>query len=181
MQTWIPNLRSWLSAIFLISVMAALQSASGYLWLIISWLIALLPSLESVLIVLALLSPIAVIAGLHHWLHRALDEFFPQSAIAEVATATGIFPGLISWWEGLYGWLVNYLALLISSAILSLLLPRADLHHLALSESVTDWISLVMQPQPILLAMIALRILIAAMFYHFEFAVRQRLISTGNR
>ncbi|MEH1844787.1 MAG: hypothetical protein V7L25_07215 [Nostoc sp.] len=174
--SWIPTPRFWVNAIALILLMIGLQYAIAYFWSIISILINFLPQSISVkflylLTLLAQLLPIVVVALVHHWLHRFLDSFFPESQLPQTEPTTGVFPGLISWWEGLYGWLVNILSLIIAFGIIMLFLPSPDLLNLFSLFKI--------QAQPLLIVQTIIRVIIAAYLYQFEYLVHQRLIAAG--
>ena len=168
---WLPRPRHWLNALALMLLMAGLQFVSSYLGWLLNWLIGLLPRFGYALVVLAFLAPIGLIAVLHHWLDRGLDRWFPDTQLPELSTTSGFFPSLMSWWEGLYGWMVNYLATLLAAIVLSILFPNPNVDAYS--------ISFLAQLQPILLVPFTVRTVIAAYLYQFESAVKQHLIAVG--
>jgi hypothetical protein len=177
--SWVPLPRAWVNAIALILLITAFQHLSGYLWWLISWLITLFPKFIYLFYLLATFSPILLIAFAHHWLHQLLDQFFPESRLPNTAPVQGIFPGLMSWWEGLYGWLVNHLSQILSWALLSLFLPVST----PASWQFGSWSppSTLSQVHPFLIALILIQVVFAAFFYQFEYAVQRYLIDAGNR
>jgi len=102
---WIPNPNSWMSAILLNLLMGAfvfgikcIQDPLGK-FLRQNFSYRLLLTYQ----VLAILLPILAIAFTHHFLHLLLDRFFPETQTPDTARTEGLFPGILSWWEGLYG------------------------------------------------------------------------------
>jgi hypothetical protein len=173
LPSWIPSPRSWVNAIALILFIIALQYAIAYLWVLVATVIELPPKVMFLLSVIIQLCPILLLAFIHHWLHRVLDTFFPESRLPETETVQGLFPGLMSWWEGLYGWLANHLSELIAFSIVWIFLPFPDgLNLLTLPKN---------EISPLLTMPIFLivRVIFAAYLYQFEYLVHQRLIATG--
>jgi hypothetical protein len=115
--SWIPNPNAWMSAILLIllvrgiAVVIRIVAQYGYSLLEIS------PKLRIFLYFLALLSPILVIAVAHHVLHLFLDRYASGSRSPGMTTTEGLFPTLMSWWEGFYGWMAIALAIVVSFMI----------------------------------------------------------------
>ncbi len=176
--SWIPTPRFWVNAIALILLIIGLQHAIAYLGMIIFMLINLLPRLIFIKLIylfslVAQLSPIILVAFVHHWLHRFLDNFFPESRVTEIESAPGVFPSLLSWWEGLYGWSVNILSAVIAFGILGLFSPSPDLFNL---------LTLFKNEAPPLLTISNLiQVIIAAYLYQFEYLVHQHLIAAARQ
>lgn len=173
---WLPIPRSWFNGLLLILLMTGLQAAIPAIWWLIAFLIQWFPRIGNLLVILVFLVPIPAIAFLHHWLHRGLDQFFPDSRLPEIESTSGLFPGLLSWWEGLYGWVSNYLSLLIATALLSLISPLPNLVELNFA------VMLQAQPLPIVVWQIlplAVRLIIAAYFYQFEYVIQRHLMAIG--
>lgn len=61
-----------------------------------------------------ILSPIIVTAFIHHYFHLLLNRFLPKIQAPEVMGVKGTFPTLVSWWEGLYSWLVMVMSFLMT-------------------------------------------------------------------
>jgi hypothetical protein len=170
LPVWLPNLGSWLSALFLTGLMWISSSLTGHLWRWVSWLINLSPKIGYLAAALLLLSPIALIALAHHGLHRYLDQFYPDSRSPEVGPATGFLPGLMSWWEGLYGWWVSILASSAATFIIGIIFTPFSVSSdlwLWLLQSWHSWATTIA------------RIMIAALLYQFEYSVRRHLITTN--
>ncbi len=177
---WIPFLRSWVNAIALILLMASLHHIPAYLWWIISWLITTFPKLIYVFYVLITFSPILLIALLHHWLHQLLDQFFPESRLSNTAPVEGAFPGLVSWREGLYGWLVNQLSATLSWAILGIFLPMSN-NTAVLQFSPWSLSNFLTQIPSLSIATLIIQIIFAAFFYQFEYAVQRHFAGAEYR
>lgn len=180
MPHWFPSMRAWVTAIVVILLMAGTQVISSYLWWFIAWLIQIFPKAIYIFYLLVTFSPIALIAFIHHWFHQLLDQFFPESRLPDTAIEPGNLPGLISWWQGLYGWLVNQLSTVLSWAIFGLLLPMPTPTSI-LQFSPWNFASSLNQPQPLLIALLTIRIICAAFFYQFESAVQLHMVATNRR
>ncbi|MBD2520288.1 hypothetical protein H6G93_36185 [Nostoc sp. FACHB-973] len=176
--SWIPTPRFWVNAIALILLLIGLQYAIAYLGIIIFMLIHFLPRLIFVKLMylfslVAQLCPIVVVAFVHHWLHRFLDSFFPESRVPETESAPGVFPSLISWWEGLYGWSVNIFSTLIAFGLLGLFFPSPDLFNL---------LTLFKGEVPHMPTISTIiQVIIAAYLYQFEYLVHQHLIAAARQ
>ncbi|MEM8673814.1 MAG: hypothetical protein AAGF83_08070 [Cyanobacteria bacterium P01_G01_bin.67] len=161
---------------------------------ILSNIIALISPVVALVSALILLLPIPIIAFAHHYLYLLLDRYYPDLTPAERGQVTGYFPGIVSWWHGLYGLLVIILALLFSDAVLSIFpwlnlkLATIDFQLLDLgisaSNRIDTWIriALMILGQPIYQPLLRLVIWIAAAayLYQFEFTFRQHLISSAS-
>ncbi len=173
----IPGLRAWVNGLALIFLLLVWQyiltSLYEHVVLIINW--SRLPAkFWYVTLLLALLSPIAVIAFAHHWLHRLLDNFFPESKLPDTETVPGTFPGVMSWWQGFFGWSVKTISAAIAYSILALFLSEDAIFYYFLrffTNRVTGW-----QIIPIVI-----QIIIAACLYQFEYVVYQRLITAARK
>jgi hypothetical protein len=172
---WIPAPRAWVNAVALIMLMIAWQYAIAYLYenvgLRMNSMIHLPWKVWCVLILLGLLSPILLVAFLHHWLHRLLDNFFPESKLPETQTVPETFPGVMSWWQGLYGWLVDILSTVIAFTLVVLFLPDNSMYYFLklFSTEAIHWYTI-----PIII-----KVVIAACFYQFEYVLHQRLIAAA--
>lgn len=171
--SWIPNPNSWLSAIVLIVLISGFLAATPWLVLLLQFIGQFSPKLAMGLWFCAYLSPIALIAAIHHASHQLLDRYFPQTRSPATDKVEGWMPTLMSWWEGLYGWLTIVLALFVSNALLAVFAPSslfANSHFL-------DFSTTQMEGQFVILTLV--RLLCAAYLYHFESLVRQHLIAVG--
>ncbi len=173
---WIPYPGSWLSAILLTVLMGAIafgikltskpivqfleQNLSSHLM----WSLA----------TLSILLPILVIAFAHHLLHLYLDRYFPDPQASE--KTEGFFPGLMSWWEGMYGWLVIVISTILAIAILAAFSSDSSGYaFLYYMQTLFAWD----EPKHLLSAPVIGRTIIAAYLYHVEYLVRRRVKNEG--
>ena len=179
---WIPYPGSWLSALFLLLLGSGLTYAAAWLLHLGTALGQISPRLATLVWFLAMLSPIALIAIAHHFLHLLLDRFFPDTQLLEVGKTEGPLPSLMSWWEGLYGWLILVLAPLITMGILGTFFFSStsfasELHKALkiLTEIFSSWDN----ARHILRLPTLLWIAIAAYLYQFQHLAHQRLMALG--
>ncbi|MBD2460503.1 hypothetical protein H6G89_05540 [Oscillatoria sp. FACHB-1407] len=170
-MSWLPNLGSWVRAIALTVLMWGLQVGIGYVWQIIGIVIRWSPRLGFLVGVLMVLSPILLIAVVHHFSQGLLNQIDPQGRSPRQSQEPGLFPGLLSWWEGFYGWTVSLLSMLTSYLLLGIVLPSFSLTTLLYTPFTSGEFTLVMTS--------LVRVVIAAFLYHFEYAVQQSWL-TGN-
>ncbi|NES20076.1 MAG: hypothetical protein F6K41_14375 [Symploca sp. SIO3E6] len=172
LPSWIPNPNAWMSAILLLLLIRGISAVINIIFQMGESLMEISPKIRIVLYFCALLSPILVIAVVHHWLHIFLDRFFPNTRSPEIETPQGFFPGLMSWWEGFYGWGAIALALLISTTVTIIFLPSFN----SLSQ-LLDWWDEVKSffTVPMLISLVTI-----AYLYQLEHLVRQHLISVGS-
>jgi hypothetical protein len=173
----IPGARAWVNAVGLILLLLAWQYILTSLYEHIVYLINwrhVPPKVWYVLFLLAFLSPIAVVAFSHHWLHRVLDNWFPESKLPDTETVAGSFPGIMSWWQGLFGWLVKLISSAIAYTSLALFLSDNALAYYFLKFFTDGWTAWRVIP-------IVIQIIIAACLYQFEYVVNQRLIIAARR
>lgn len=174
---WLPIPRSWFNAIALILLMVGVQRLTGFLWIIIDPIIRLPRIGLLIYVLLFVLLPIGVIALSHHWLHRFLDQVFPESRMHGETSSQAALPGLLSWWEGLYGWIVSYLSIFVWSILIAIVLPIPPAFNSPLVfplSSGTPSISLWE------IAEVIVRTIAAACLYQFEYAVKRRLVAANS-
>ena len=128
---------------------------------------------HAVLYLLIILAPIAIIAIAHHILHFCLDLFFPDIQTPEMSVRKYWFPGLMSWWEGLYGWLAIVLTMIISTVIGVIIFSP----NYYLSQMSDWWLGMKNFFNPLMF----IRLVCVAYLYQFEHLVRQHLIAVGAR
>ncbi|MDJ0588651.1 MAG: hypothetical protein QNJ72_01475 [Pleurocapsa sp. MO_226.B13] len=141
-----------------------------------------------------LLLPIPIVAFAHHYLYLLIDRYYPDLNPAERGRISGYYPGIVSWWHGLYALLVTILAMLISDSILSIL-PWLNFNLVDcglvtsnagfyVSNRIDFWvqIALVILRQPIYHPWMRLILwtITAAYLYQFEFTFRQHLIERSS-
>jgi hypothetical protein len=179
LPAWIPIPRSWFNALGLILLMAGIQWATSYLWVIIRPIIGLPRIGLLVYFLLFIAGPIVLIAFIHHWLHRILDEFFPDSRIPDTEALQGTFPTLLSWWQGLYGWVVNYLSVIVWTLLLVIVFPIPFGFS-----SVSSMLLLAAPVNPInpwYIAEFVVKVIAAAFFYQFEYSVQRHILAAASR
>ena len=123
--------------------------------------------------VLSLLAPVLIIAFIHHWLHLILDRFFPDTQSATTDISGGFFPGLMSWWEGLFAWLAIAVSTILAVGIIIAVFPYDSSEN-----SIIRYLLMLCawdEPKHLLSAPVIGRTAIAAYIYHFEYLVRCRV------
>ncbi len=168
---WIPTPRSWLNAIALILLVIGLRYALIAIFMIFA-VITQPPAKYGYLFSLIVqLSPILIVSITHHWLHRFLDNFFPDTRVSERVTQQGLFPDLISWWEGFYGWFVSSLSDMIILCIFGFFSPETEVFNFfTLSQ-------FQLETQQIIPMII--RVIIVAYLYNLQYLVHQHLMAAG--
>lgn len=169
---WIPNPNSWMSAILLILLVRGIAVVIRIIFQYGYSLMEISPKLRIVLYFLALLSPILVITVAHHLLHMFLDRYAPSSRSPGMKTTEGLFPTLMSWWEGFYGWMAFTLALLVS-----LMIEILSSHsYNSLYEMLAWWDEL----RDLFTLSTLYRVITVAYLYQFESLVRNHLITVDS-
>lgn len=109
--SWFPYPTAWLKAIVLYGFLRLAGKLLNFAENFAYGLVRLAESPIVILyIILAILSPIALIAVTHHLIHQVITRRFPSIQSPMVKK----YPLFMSWWEGLYGWLVIAIANLIT-------------------------------------------------------------------
>ncbi len=174
LPVWIPYPRCWVNAIALILLMIGLQYALIPLWDILLLIIKYWYNVLYLFYLLSIVITISTVTFLHHWLHRFLDSFFPETRIPATDGEPGFFPNLFSWWQGLYGFLVNNLSTSIVICLIGIFLPKPDIpdafNLLALTKFEIDTLTIIQ---------IILQVIVAAYLYQIEYLVHQRLMAAG--
>lgn len=129
------------------------------------------PELLAIFLIVALVSPIAVISFTHHYLHLLLGRFTAEIQAPEVGDVKGLVPKLMSWWEGLYGWLVITLSTLVAALLCTFILPIFHLSYAKPIETYTEF------QQQIIVVFGILWLITGALIYQIDYLVRKRLIS----
>ena len=172
---WFPRLSSWMSAILLLLLTGLLSSSAERIVDLGNALLNWSPRLFFLATMLAILSPIIFIAYLHHLIQLILDRLDPDHADHKLQGFAAFWPVAMSWWEGLYGWLVILLSTLLAMGLLGMMMPwndeRAVLEALAkISEMLMDVNKIKYLFTPATL----IWILVAAYLYQFEHVVMLR-------
>jgi len=125
---WLPYPSSWLQAL-LILLLASLGTycmrATGLFGLRLSEMIER-PEPFLFFGILALLSPIVWITLCHHLVHLAIARYLPSLRSGEMDDPVKTWPDLMSWWDGLYGWMVAALSTMVSLGVFVLFLPSME-------------------------------------------------------
>ncbi len=169
---WIPKPNAWMSAILLIVLVKGIAVVIKRIFETGYFLTDLSPKMQILLYFAALLSPIPVVAIAHHWLHHFLDRYSPETRSPEFGRTEGLFPGLMSWWEGLYGWMTIALAMLLSGMIRFFFFSYSDE---SLYQAFAWWDEL----KSFFTIYSLIRIVAAAYLYEFEHTVRYHLMAVG--
>ncbi|TAE56713.1 MAG: hypothetical protein EAZ76_14450 [Nostocales cyanobacterium] len=172
---WFPYPSSWLKAIVLalfLRVIAFVFTHTGEFGFKIANFTNS-PDLLIIFAILAIISPIFVITFTHHIVHVIISQFFPSIQTPEIRKTKGFIPGIVSIWEGLYGWLVVYLSTLISSLLLIIFLPIPNINFYQPLE-------FYIEHQETLQVIIGTTWIInAALLYQIDFLFKQRLLSVS--
>jgi hypothetical protein len=171
---WIPNPTSWMSAILLILLWRGIGVVIRIIFQLGEPLMAISPKLKFVLYFAALLSPILAIAVAHHFLHMALDRYAPASRSPGMSRVEGLFPTLMSWWEGFYGWMAITLAMAVSVMVQIIFLP--SLPSSGFFYDVLAWWD---ELRDLFTLPTLYRVITAAYLYQFEYVVRNHLMAVG--
>ena len=121
-----PRPSAWLSAL-------ALTVFAGVFGTMMSWFYGAgiaaaayeTPRLSGIFFFFGLTSPIFFIAFGNHAMHRVMDR------IGKRPSSRGALPGLMSWWAGLYGWLVLMLATYTSVMLVMVIHPQSTFYAFA--------------------------------------------------
>lgn len=168
---WIPKPNSWMSAILLILLVRGIAILIKRIFEMGYFSMELSPKMQILLYFAALLSPIPVVAIAHHWLHIFLDRYSPNTRSPELGKTEGLFPGLMSWWEGLYGWMTIALAMLLSGMIRFFFFSYESFIY----QTFAWWEEL----KSFFTIYSLIRIVAAAYLYEFEHTVRHHLMAVG--
>lgn len=112
--SWFPYPTAWLKAIILYGFLRLAGRLLNFAENFTYGLVRLAESPIVILyILLAILSPIALIAVTHNLIHQVITNRFPSIQSPMVKK----YPLFMSWWEGLYGWLVIAISTLITLVV----------------------------------------------------------------
>ncbi|MBD2439045.1 hypothetical protein [Nostoc sp. FACHB-110] len=170
---WFPYPTAWLKALilamFLRVILFVLEKSGQVSYHIITFTKSI--ELFVILSILIILSPILVIAFTHHFLHIFISNFISQIQSPEIGKTQGILPGLMSWWEGLYGWLVIIVSVLTAFLFSTFFLPVFNISYDKPIIYYTEY-------QRIIIGIFGLfYISTASVIYHIEYLVKRRYIS----
>ncbi len=168
---WIPYPNAWLSALMLSVLMSTflgiLRRYADSLYNLPKW--SNTPEQLTVIVILFLILPIPAIALFHHLF---LSRFMSPIPGEKINATSGIFPGLFSWWESLYSWLVIILSTLIATLICTPFLPLFKLSYTKIAATYAE------NPSNLRLAFAGVWILCAAIFYQVAYLFKARLVDS---
>lgn len=170
---WFPYPTSWLKAFILMLILSLIIYISDVQHRIGDSLAYITINTEVLMIsgLISILSPIPIISFIHHFIHLCIGNLIPKIQAPEIGKVTGFSPKLISWWEGLYGWLVIALSTIISFCLIFIFLPNNMIGTIT-SSSITSEI------HKIIIGIFGiLWIINAALIYQFEYLFKRHLIS----
>jgi hypothetical protein len=173
---WFPYPSSWLKAIVLalfLRVIAFVFTHTGEFGFKIANFTNS-PELFIVFAILAIISPIIVITFTHHIFHIIISQFFPSIQAPEIGKPKGFIPGIVSIWEGLYGWLVILLSTLILFLLMTILFPISNLNFYQPVEFYTEF------EETVNLILTCIWTINAALLYQIDFLFKQRLLSLSS-
>lgn len=169
LPVWIPYPNAWLSALMLSVLMGTslgiLRRYADSLYNLPKW--SNTPEQLTIIVILSLILPIPAIALFHHLF---LSRFMSPIPGERINATTGFFPGLISWWESLYSWLVIILSTLIATLICTPFLPLFKLNYTKIAATYAE------SPSNLRLGFAAVWILCAAIFYQVSYLFKARLV-----
>ena len=104
---YIPHPTAWWKAFIICSLLAFIVGSIKITGRVTYALAVLMDSPEILILfgIIAVLSPILIIAVFHHSLHLFISRFWGLFQAPEIGKPKILPIGLLSWWEGLYGWL----------------------------------------------------------------------------
>ncbi|MFB2772093.1 hypothetical protein ACE1AT_22820 [Pelatocladus sp. BLCC-F211] len=166
---WFPHPNAWLNALILSVVMAGfitMIKRDQDLWFnLAKW--SQRPESATMLTIFTLILPIPAIAFLHHFF---FSRFLPSIPGEKINVTQGFFPGLVSWRESLYSWLVLILSTLTAIVICTPLLPLFQLNYSqVIAESGQHY-------SKIKAVFAIIWLISAAAFYQIEYLFKCRLV-----
>ncbi|MBG1261758.1 hypothetical protein [Nostoc commune] len=179
---WFPYPSSWLKALILnllLSFIIFVLKNPGKVGYRITYFVNS-PHLFAIFTILLLLSPIPIISFTHHFLHLLISRFISEIQAPEIGKTQGLLPGIMSWWEGLYAWLVIAISTLIAALFSTILLPFFNLSY---ARPVEYYRQIQDINNNIILIFGLFYISAGALTYQIEYLVRHRIISaySGNK
>lgn len=179
---WFPYPTSWLKALVLnlfLSAIIFVLNNPGKLGYRVAYFVRS-PELLAIFTILLILSPIPIISLTHHCLHLLISRFMSEIQAPEIGKTQGLLPGIMSWWEGLYAWLVIAISILIAALFSTILLPFFNISYARQIEYYTPMENV---NNNIILIFGVFYVSSGALIYQIEYLVRQRIISaySGNK
>ena len=168
MKKFFPYPGSWLSALMLSVLMTGFVALLKHNNLVLNFATKWLdkPEVSTTIIIIILILPIPLLALFHHFFLSRIIPTIPGEKINH----QGLFPGLISWWESLYSWLVLLLSTLSATLFCTPLLPLFKVDY----ETIISTESQYSRNIQFIFAIVWL--LSASLFYQIEYLFKLRLI-----
>ncbi|WP_016877111.1 hypothetical protein ACF3DV_03135 [Chlorogloeopsis fritschii PCC 9212] len=166
---WFPHSHSWLNALILFVLIAGFTNAIAHNQFLLPNFANLADQQEQITVstILLLILPIPAIAFLHHFL---FSRFIPVIPGVKINKNRGILPGLKSWRESLYSWLVFILSTLTATLICTLLLPLLQLNYHQIIHNYSQ------NSSKIVPIFAIFWLFCAAMFYEVEYLFKRHVI-----
>ncbi|MDZ7995314.1 MAG: hypothetical protein RM022_003220 [Nostoc sp. EfeVER01] len=179
---WFPYPSSWLKALILnllLSTIIFVLKNPGKLGYHITYIVKS-SELFAIFTILLMLSPIPIISFTHHLLHLLISRFISVIQAPEIGRTKGLLPGIMSWWEGLYAWLVITISTLVAAFFCTMLLP---LFYQSYDRQIEYYTQIQNINNSIVLMFGLFYISTGALIYQIEYLVRHRIISaySGNK
>ncbi|MEH2277440.1 MAG: hypothetical protein V7K40_22290 [Nostoc sp.] len=173
---WFPYPSSWLKALILtlfLRVIIFVVNNTGKFGYRIAYFVNS-PELFFIFTILLLLSPIPIISFTHHCLHLLIGRFIPEIQAPEIGRTQGLLPGIMSWWEGLYAWLVIAISTLITAFFSIILL---SLFNPSYARPIEYYTKMQNVNNNLILILVLFYISSGALTYQIEYLVKHRIIS----
>ncbi|AVH71062.1 hypothetical protein [Nostoc sp. 'Lobaria pulmonaria (5183) cyanobiont'] len=179
---WFPYPSSWLKALILtlfLRVIIFIVKNAGKIGYNIVYFVHS-PELFFIFTILLILSPIPIISLTHHCLYLLISRFVSEIQAPEIGRIQGLLPGIMSWWEGLYAWLVIVISTLIAAFFSTILLP---LFYPSYDRQVEYYTQIENVNSNLILIFGLFYISAGALIYQIKCLVRDRIISAyyGNK
>ncbi|MEH2165789.1 MAG: hypothetical protein V7K41_03760 [Nostoc sp.] len=172
---WFPYPSSWLKALiltlFLRVIIFVVKNTGKFGYDIVYFVHS--PELFFIFTILLILSPIPIISLTHHCLHLLISRFASETQAPEIGRTQGLLPGIMSWWEGLYAWLVIAISTLIAAFFSTILIPLFYPSYDRQIESYTQ----IGNINNIILIFELFYLSSGALIYQIEYLVRHKIIS----
>ncbi len=178
---WFPYPSSWLKALILtlfLRVIIFIVQNTGKLGYDIVYFVHS-PELFLIFTILLILSPIPIISLTHHCLHLLVSQLISETQAPEIGRTHGLLPGIMSWWEGLYAWLVIVISTLIALLFSIILLPLFNPNYGRQIEYYTQLDNI--NNEIVIFGLFYISA--GALIYQIEYLVKHRIISaySGNK
>src|SRR5687768_13623566 len=103
-RSWFPSSMAWLNAVLLYGLLNVFGMVVAIVVPALLELLEKSPRLAMLGFLILVISPAIAVAIAHHGGHGTLDRF--DKSGAKEKRVQGVFPGIVSWWAGVVGWLI---------------------------------------------------------------------------